>query len=56
MYESNYSIQFLLTKDQFDDFELRAEFKISAHNSGIQFRSEEREDIAPFVHAEGCCG
>lgn len=31
---------FLLSKDSFQDFELRLEIKLRNHNSGVQFRSE----------------
>ncbi len=31
---------FLITKEKFQDFELRLEIKLRNHNSGIQFRSE----------------
>src|SRR5262249_48060097 len=41
--------QFLITKDSFDDFELRIEFKLSAHNSGVQYRSREMKEVADFV-------
>jgi hypothetical protein len=31
---------FLISKDQFQDFDLRLEIKLRNHNSGVQFRSE----------------
>jgi len=35
---------FLITKDKFSDFELKAEIKLRNHNSGIQFRSQAQPD------------
>lgn len=35
---------FLISKDAFQDFELRLEIKLRNHNSGIQFRSERIPD------------
>jgi hypothetical protein len=37
------------TKAQPADFELKADFKISAGNTGVQYRSERAPDIGPFV-------
>src|SRR5215211_5566487 len=36
---------FLISKDSFDNFELRLSFKISAHNSGVQYRSKAEDDF-----------
>src|SRR4051812_12098624 len=36
---------FLIYKDEFGDFELRLSFKISAHNSGVQYRSKQSDDF-----------
>ncbi len=35
---------FLSTKKSYDDFVLRVKVKLGNHNSGIQFRSEQRDD------------
>lgn len=35
---------FLITKDKFSDFVLKAEIKLRNHNSGIQFRSQAQPD------------
>ena len=35
---------FLIYKDEFADFILRADIKLRNHNSGIQFRSQRRDD------------
>ena len=37
------------TKAQPGDFELKLDFKISAGNTGVQYRSERAPDIGPFV-------
>ncbi len=37
------------TKAQPADFELKLDFKISAGNTGVQYRSERAPDIGPFV-------
>jgi hypothetical protein len=37
------------TKAQPADFELKADFKINAGNTGVQYRSERAPDIGPFV-------
>lgn len=36
---------FLISKDAYQDFELRLEIKLRNHNSGIQFRSERIPDV-----------
>jgi len=37
---------FLISKDKFEDFDLRLEIKLRNHNSGVQFRSEAFPDFA----------
>jgi len=36
---------FLVSKDKFEDFDLRLEIKLRNHNSGVQFRSEASPDF-----------
>src|SRR5690349_20468442 len=39
----------IYTKSQPGDFELKMDFRITAGNTGVQYRSERAPDIGPFV-------